>query len=115
MTWYRIAADTVFALHGIVLLVVIFGWLFPALWYWYMAVLILTLISEFTFGYCILSKWEFVLQHKSDPTVEYDYRFASYYTYRLTKGYLSNRFLSIAGNTFLIASLVINLYFKFLY
>ena len=62
--FYRVGADAIFILHFLLVLFVVFGWLTPRLWPWYMAALVVTLISDMVFGYCILSKWEFDLRKK---------------------------------------------------
>ncbi len=113
MTLSRIAADIVFVAHFLVIVIIGIGWLFPSIWYLYMAILFGTLLSELFFSYCILSKWEYQLRRIADPAVEYEYEFASYYTYRLTRGYLSGRFLRVAGTAFVSLSIILNLYFRF--
>ena len=108
---HRVAADTVFIIHAIVVVIVMFGWLVPSLWYLYIAVLLGTLFSELFFSYCLLSKWEFVLRKKINPLLNYEYEFASYYTYRITRGRISGPFLRSTGTMFVVSSLAINLYF----
>ncbi len=108
----RIAADTVFLIHAGVVVIVMFGWLVPSFWYFYMLVLLATLCSEIFFSYCILSQWEFALRKKIDPLLDYEYEFASYYTYRITQGRLSGSFLRSAGTLFAALSLVINVSFR---
>jgi hypothetical protein len=112
---YRIAADIVWLAHFAVVVIALFGWLAPSLWFVYVAVLIGTLISTLSLGYCIFSKWEFDLRKKVNPSTAYDFTYASFYTYRLTRGYLSNAFLKWAGVGFTGISLLIWLYFKFGY
>lgn len=108
---YRIGADIIWLAHLAVVLIALFGWLVPSLWSVYMAVLAGVLISTLGLGYCILSKWEFELRKRIDPSLSYDFVYSSYYTYRLTRGYLSNEFLARAGIVFAALSLAINLYF----
>ena len=112
---YRVGADLVWCLHFVVVALALFGWLWPQLWLAYIAVLTGTLISTLSYGYCILSKWEYDLRKKSSSPITYDFSYASYYTYRLTHGYLSNTFLARAGVLFAASSLIINLYFRYLY
>lgn len=112
---YRIGADIIWLAHLAVVLIALFGWLVPSLWFVYMAVLAGVLISTLSLGYCILSKWEFDLRKKVEPSLAYDYVYSSYYTYRLTRGYLSSAFLARAGVAFAALSLAINLYFRFWY
>jgi hypothetical protein len=80
-----------------------------------MATIIITLISELSFGYCFLSKFEFDLRKKINPDLNYDYNFSSYYTYKLTNKIISNKFISIAGYILLIGSILINLYFHYFF
>ncbi len=112
---YRIGADAIWLIHFLVVVLVLFGWLVPSLWYPYMIVLIGTLISEIIWRYCILSKWEFNLRKKFNSKIDYDFTYASYYTYRLTRGRLSPRFLGQAGIVFTSTSILINIYFRFLF
>jgi hypothetical protein len=109
---YRIGADVIWLCHFAVVCIALFGWLIPQLWFLYVAVLAGTLISTLTLGYCILSKWEFDLRKKVNPSMAYDFSYASFYTYRLTLGHLSNVFLARAGVLFAAASLIITLYFR---
>lgn len=108
----RLLADCIFAFHCVVVAVIGFGWIISSLWPLYMATLFVTLISELSLGYCFVSKWEFDLRKSNDPSVEYDYGFSSFYTYKLTYQRLSKRFIKYAALTFLIGSIAINLYFR---
>lgn len=110
---YRISADAIWLIHFLVVVLVLFGWLVPSLWYVYMAVLAGALLSELLLNYCFLSKWEFDLRKKINPGLDYDYSYTSYYTYKLTRQHLSTRFLARAGIVFTSFSLAINLYFRF--
>lgn len=113
---YRTAAELVFLFHfGLVLLVVFFGWYVPSLWPWYTVALVATLISDLTFGCCILSKWEFDLRKKINPQTNYDYTWATHYTYKLTNHRMSNKLFERIATLFLVVSLANNLYFHFLY
>lgn len=109
---YRIGADFIWLFHFGVIVLVLFGWLWPGIWYLYMSVVAATLLSELWLSYCFLSKWEFDLRKKVHPGLEYDYSYTSYYTYKLTKQHLSTRFLARTGIVFTSLSLAINLYFK---
>ncbi len=112
---YRIAADTIFVLHAAIFLFNVFGWAIATLWWPYMTVLVLTLLYDTIFDYCVLSKWEFDLRKKINPSLRYDYNWATYYTYRLTNRHISNPFFKKISILFLTVSIGINLYFKFLY
>lgn len=104
---YRLGADFIWLLHFVMVLIALFGWLVPSIWLIYIAVLVGTLISTLTLGYCIFSKWEYDLRKKIDPLLTYDFPYASYYTFRLTQGRLSGPFLAKAGVIFVSLSLVI--------
>jgi hypothetical protein len=113
--FYRIIADTIVIIHVCVFAFVLFGWAIPSLWYTYMTALVLTLLSDIVFGYCIISRWEFALRKKINPDINYDYSWATYYTYKLTNHRMSNTFYNRAAIIFLVASLAINLFFRFLF
>ena len=110
----KIYANLIFIIHSLTILIIIFGWKLPEMWWLYMAKLIITLISELFLGYCFLSKFEFDLRKKINPNLNYDYSFSSYYTYKFTNKKISDRFISISGYIFLIGSILINLYFYYL-
>ena len=113
---YRTAAELIFLFHlGLFLLVVFFGWYVPSLWPWYIAALVATLISDLVYGYCILSKWEFDLRKKINPGTNYDFTWATHYTYKLTNHRISNVLYWWMSIFFLTASLANSLYFHFLY
>lgn len=111
----NLVADVIWLLHFFVVIIALFGWLIPEIWYVYIFVLTSVLISNIIFEYCFLSRWEFNLRRKINPMLEYDYAYTSYYTYNLTKGFLSKDFLRWAGLSFTSASLVINLYFALVF
>lgn len=112
---YRIAADMVFLIHFVVVVIVLFGWLIPDVWPLYMLVLVGTLLSELLLSYCVLSKWEFDLRKKIYPNLNYEYSYTSYYTYKLTRQHLSERFFARTGILFTSLSILINLYFHFVF
>ena len=112
---YRIIADIIFLAHFLVLVIALFGWLVPSLWYVYMTVLILTLLSDLAFGYCILSKWEFDLRKKINPELDYRYSWTTFYTYKYTQNIISERFIERAAQVFIIGSLIFNIYFHYFF
>ncbi|MBP9717348.1 MAG: DUF2784 family protein [Candidatus Pacebacteria bacterium] len=112
---YRLFADTIWLFHFVVVAIALFGWIIPQIWYLYMCVLASVLTSNILLDYCFLSKWEFDLRKKTSPSLSYDFTYTSYYTYNLTKGYLSKNFLRWTGLGFTSLSLAINLYFVYFY
>jgi len=113
--FYRIVADFICLIHLLVVLIVLFGWLAPSLWYFYMITLVLALLSDLVFGYCILSKWEFNLRKKIDPSVNYDFAWTTYYTRKFSKANISDNFYKKFSILFLTFSLLINIYFRFFF
>lgn len=113
--FYRVIADSIWILHFFVVLIGCFGWLLPSIWLLYICVLIIALISELSLGYCFLSKWEFDLRKKINPNVNYDYGFTSYYTYKFTNHRISNRFYQQVATVFMVVSLLLWIYFRFLF
>jgi len=112
---YRITADFIFLIHSIVLIVALFGWLVPSIWFIYIAVLVLTLLSDIAFGCCILSKWEFDLRKKINPQLNYHYSWTTYYTYRFTQHLVSEVFIERMAQVFIIGSLLLNVYFHYFF
>ncbi len=112
---YRFLADVLWFIHFFVVAVVLFGWLVPQIFYLYLLTLFCVLLSNIFLHYCILSKWEYELRRKINPELQYEFSYSSYYTYRMTNGYLSNEFLRHTGLWFPILSLSINLYFTYFF
>lgn len=109
--WNRVLAELLLAAHVCLVLFVLFGWLYPNVWILYTAALVTTLLSDVLFGYCVLSKWEFDLRKRHDPTIDYNYTWASYYTHKLTQHRISDGFYWHASVFSLSALTVISLYF----
>ncbi len=112
---YRAGADAIFLMHLALVLVAIFGFLEPRIWFVYMGVLVATLISDIVYGYCVLSKWEFDLRRKLNPALNYDFAFATYYTYKVTHQRIDNTLYKNLAITYLVFAIGINLYFKYVY
>jgi len=102
----KIFANLILAVHLILVLIILFGWHFPKIKYVYLATLIVTLLSELLFGYCLLTKWEFDFRKKSEPTLDYDYAFLSYYAHKVGIK-ISYRLIKYAALLFLVISLII--------
>lgn len=99
-------ANLVLLVHLILVFVILFGWYFPAIKYFYLASLILTLLSESFYGYCILTKWEFDLRKKVEPDLDYDYAFLSYYGHKAGVK-IKSQTIKYSALLFLIISLII--------
>ena len=109
----KLLANIVFVVHCVIVLTVLFGWLIPQIWWGYMIILAGTLLLDIVLGYCILSRFEFNLRKKLNPRLNYENSFSSYYTYKLTRTRISEKFIEIIGLIFLTSSLVINVYIHF--
>ncbi len=72
LRFYRLTADFVFLVHFALVVIVALGWLFPALFYIHLILIILTVFSEIFLGYCLLTRMEFGLRKKIDPTLSFD-------------------------------------------
>ena len=107
----RIFAEIIFVLHVALFFLVLFGWALPGMWYFYMTLVALTLISDLVLGYCLLSKWEFDLRRQVNPEIKYDYSWSVYYLHRFLRKHFPEDFWRRASTVFLLASFTINLYF----
>lgn len=103
----QLLADSIFAIHLIVVLIVVFGWLLPSIRWVYISLVAISLISELYLGYCILSKWEFDLRKQLHPDIDYTYEFTTYYTRHITEGHIRPVFYQVCATVFLFASLVV--------
>ncbi len=112
---YQLGANLIWAMHFLILCVALFGHLIPSIYPIYLGTLIGVSLSTIFFGYCILSKWEYILRKKINPEINYDFPYVSYYTRRLTQGYLSTNFLRNLTIFFISSCLLINLYFLVFY
>lgn len=114
---YLSTANIIFVIHLFLVLVVTFGWLTDSLFYLFIITITATVLSELVFGYCVLSKWEFDLRRKIDPSKVYDTSCIMHYGRGLfglkpreksftTKTFIQkNSFLILLGSLFIIANL----------
>ncbi len=70
--YYQLTANFVFLIHFILVCIVTVGWLIPQLFYLHITLLLAILFSEVIFGYCPLTRMEYALRHKLDPTILFD-------------------------------------------
>jgi hypothetical protein len=113
--FYRIGADLIFLLHFCWVMLGMFAWLAPELWYLYLFVVVSTLVSYLGFKNCIFTRWEFALRRKAGQRLDYSSDWIPYYTYKLGGTRVSDRFLLRAGTVFLISTLALNLYFRYFF
>ena len=69
---HRFTADFIFLVHLILVCIVSVGWLVPGLFYLHLTLLLATLLSEVFLGYCPLTRMEYAIRHKLDPTLLFD-------------------------------------------
>lgn len=68
----KAVANFVFIIHLVLVCLVTFGWLIPGFFYFHLILLLATLFSEIFLGYCPLTRWEFGIRKKLDPTLSFD-------------------------------------------
>ena len=108
---YRAGADVLFIIHFVWIMLGMFAWAVPELWYVYLVVVITTLISYAGFKNCALTRWEFGLRRRAGQRLDYSSDWIPYYTYKLGGSKISDKFLLRAAVFFLVSTLVLNLYF----
>lgn len=68
----KLTADFIFFVHLTLVCIVLVGWLIPVLFYTHLSLLLATLLSEIFLGYCLLTRLEFGIRRKLDPTLLFD-------------------------------------------
>ncbi|MCA9352775.1 DUF2784 family protein [Patescibacteria group bacterium] len=111
---YRTIGDIILLLHIFIFAVVVFGGFFPQYQNLYLAMIVLTILSDLVFGYCVVSKWEYYFRKKVDPRLNYDFTWTVHYLHKITNKNISPVFYKYVSAIFLILSLGIQLYFRFL-
>ncbi|MFZ2521981.1 MAG: DUF2784 family protein [Minisyncoccia bacterium] len=121
-TLYLAIASILFTVHFLLFFLVAVGWLIPSLFYFFLGALIATFLSEIFLGYCPLSKWEFDLRRRLDPSREFDKSCIVHYI-RMTFG-LKPRVHNQAKKTFikeksfllvLIALFIVSILYRFMF
>lgn len=69
---YTFVADIIFVIHFLLVLSVVFSWLFPKLFVYFLVLWTFTFISEILFGRCVLTNWEFDLRRKIFPDSKFE-------------------------------------------
>ena len=70
--FYKIAANFIFLMHLTLVCFVAVGWLIPGFFYAHFILLMITILSEIFLGYCPLTRLEFNIRKKLDPTLVFD-------------------------------------------
>jgi hypothetical protein len=101
---YLFLANTVFVFHGLLVVFILFGWLFPNIKTIYLVVLLLWLSSWIFLGYCPPTKWEFLLRKKYDNNIDPNAEAIQYYMYQFFKKDISSETIFTGG---LILSIIL--------
>ncbi len=102
------AANGMFVIHMIWMTVVIFGWAIPGIYPFYVAFLVVNLILEIYFGYCIFTKWEFDLRKQVNPNFEYGPSFIRHYLNKFFGYQVSHSYIKPVAIGFLVVSILAN-------
>jgi hypothetical protein len=94
---YLLLANTLFVLHGLLVIFILFGWIFPSIKIIYLAVLLLWLSSWIFLGYCPPTKWEFLLRKKYDKNIDTNAEAIQYYMYKFFKKEISSDTIFTGG------------------
>lgn len=70
--FYKSLANFIFLVHLILVCIVTVGWLIPGFFYLHLSLLLATFLSEIFLGYCPLTRMEYAIRHKLDPTLLFD-------------------------------------------
>jgi hypothetical protein len=109
-TLYNVVADLLFGIHLIIVGILLLGWLNLQVLPVYSLALTATLLSEALLGYCPLTRWEFALRRKANPSISYGKNYLSYYAYKVVPNTLSDAQVQVAARLFLLLSLVALVY-----
>lgn len=100
-------ANFLFVLHFIIVGIILFGWIFPLIYFLYVGILLVTLLCWIFLGYCPITKWEFNIRKKYEPGLDYKSEYIEYYFNKIFKIAIPVIFIRIVGIIFLIMSLMI--------
>lgn len=100
---YRIAAELVFLFHAGSILIIGLGWAIPALLPVHIALLFGGLFLQLILGHCFLSRWEFWLRKKVDPSIAYDAAYITHYMRVLFGNQIRPQFMRVAVPSALVA------------
>lgn len=106
---YRIVAEFLFLCHVAVAIVLFTFWYFSYLYPFYLIVLIVSLLSDIIFHSCFLSVWEFYFRKKSNPNINYEHTFFSFYFNKFFGQKVSTRTVQKIVLVLLWVSLVLNI------
>jgi hypothetical protein len=109
-TIVKILANGILFVHALVVFIILFGWRFDKFSWVYISILSITFFTQLFLGYCFLTRWEFNLRKKLDPTLDYDSSFLSWYMYKYSNIHIPTKGIKYVSLAFLFISIVIFLY-----
>lgn len=109
---YRKVADIILAIHILVVVVILFGWLFPKSYFWiYQVTVVLTFVLGLVYrGTCILTKYEWNFRRKYHVGDFNDKLFIPYYL----RKYLRININEKVWNIFTISLIIISFFYVML-
>ena len=93
-------------------IIVLIGWYYPILQTTHLIITSLVLLAEIFLGYCPLTRWEFLLRKKVEPSINYDSSFLSYYAYKILKMDIPGRKIKYPAIVILVVVLALNILYK---
>jgi energy-coupling factor transporter transmembrane protein EcfT len=106
---YQLLANTLFILHGLLVVFILLGWLFPSIKIIYLVVLLLWLFSWIFLGYCPPTKWEFLLRRKYDKSIDPNAEAVQYYMYKFFKKDVPSKTIFTTGIIIFIILVILSL------
>lgn len=92
----RIAAETIFIAHAVSIAIIAFGWAVPALYPVHLILLFGGGVLQMMLGHCFLSRIEFALRKKLDPTIAYDPAYITHYMQSIFGNQIRPAFMRVA-------------------
>jgi hypothetical protein len=90
-------ANALFALHCLIGVFILSGWLFPEIKIFYLAFLVGWLACWVFLGYCPITKWEFTLRRKYNKNINPNDEAIQHYMYRFFKIRISSKAIFNGG------------------
>lgn len=104
----RIAAEATFVFHTGWIIILLIGWLFPQPYYdIYVAMLTVTLVTQFFFRKCVLTPLEFYFRRMYDPAVGSPPNYLTYYSHTFFPDWVTDEFVDRVSLIFLSVSILI--------
>ncbi len=102
-------ANALFVLHLLVGIILLCGWLFPRFRILYLILLVGWPLSWILFGYCPITKWEFLLRRKYRKDIDSDNEFIQHYLYEFLDVYIPTPAIFAAGMALFLILLILSI------